>query len=75
MNEESGVIGMVRANHGIAFVSVRNALNYDDIKIIDVTDLSIIYNIYMVWQRSEYLPSSVNDFKNFIIADNRKFGV
>jgi DNA-binding transcriptional LysR family regulator len=75
MNEESGVIGMVRANHGIAFVSTRNALNYDDIKIIDVTDLSIIYNIYMVWQRSEYLPSSVNDFKNFIIADNRKFGV
>ncbi|MDR2278494.1 MAG: substrate-binding domain-containing protein, partial [Vagococcus sp.] len=75
MNEESGVIGMVRANHGIAFVSVRNALNYDNIKIIDVTDLSIIYNIYMVWQRSEYLPSSVNDFKNFIIADNRKFGV
>jgi DNA-binding transcriptional LysR family regulator len=66
---------MVRSNHGIAFVSVRNALNYDDIKIIDVTDLSIIYNIYMVWQRSEYLPSSVNDFKNFIIADNRKFGV
>lgn len=75
MNEESGVIGMVRANHGIAFVSSRNALSYDDIKIIDVTDLSIIYNIYMVWQRSEFLSHSVNDFKNFIIADNRKFSI
>ena len=75
MNEESGVIGMVRANHGIAFVSTKNALNYDDIKIIDVTDLSIIYNIYMIWRRSEYLTNSVNDFKNFIIADNRKFKI
>lgn len=75
MNEESGVIGMVRSNHGIAFVSTRNSLDYEEIKIIDVTDLSIIYNIYMVWQRSEYLTNSINDFKNFIIADNQKFKI
>lgn len=75
MNEESGVIGMVRANHGIAFVSTRNMLSYDDLKVIEVTDLSIIYNIYMVWKRSEYLPNSINSFKNFIIADNRKFKI
>lgn len=75
MNEESGVIGMVRSNHGIAFVSTRNTLSYDDIKIIDVTDLSIIYNIYMVWKRSEHLRNSVTTFKNFIISDNRKFTI
>ena len=75
MNEESGVIGMVRSNLGIAFVSTRNPLDYDDLKIIDVTDLSIIYNIYMVWQRSEYLPNSVTQFKNFIISDSVNFDV
>lgn len=75
MNEESGVIGMVRANLGIAFVSSRNMLSYEDIKVIDVTDLSIIYNIYMVWQRSEYLANSISSFKNFIISDNRKFKI
>ena len=75
MNEESGVIGMVRANHGIAFVSNRNMISYDDLKVIEVADLSIIYNIYMVWKRSEYLPNSVNSFKNLIIADNQKFKI
>lgn len=75
MNEESGVIGMVRSNLGIAFVSSRNMLSYEDVKVIEVTDLSISYNIYMVWQRSEYLPNSVNTFKNFIISDNRKFKI
>lgn len=75
MNEESGIIGMVRANHGIAFVSTRNTISYDELKVIEVTDLSIIYNIYMIWKRAEYLPSGINSFKNFIIADNHKFKI
>ncbi len=73
MNEESGVIGMVRANQGIAFVSQRNPIDFKDIKVVEVNDLSIVYNIYMVWQRSEYLPSSVTTFKNFIISDNMRY--
>lgn len=69
MNEESGVIGMVRANHGMAFVSTRNHLDYDDIKILEITDMSIVYNVYMVWQNSEFISGSLKSFKNFILSN------
>lgn len=68
MNEESGVIGMVRANHGMAFVSTRNHLDYDDIKFLEVTDISIVYNVYMVWQNSEFISGSLKSFKNFFLT-------
>lgn len=68
MNEETGVVGMVRANLGIAFVSTRAELDYDDIKVLKLSDLYIAYNIYMIWQKNEYLPGSINSFKNFILS-------
>lgn len=72
LNEETGVVGMVRANLGIAFVSSHAELNYNDIQVIELTDFYIMYNIYMVWQKSEYLPNSVKNFKNFILVENTK---
>ncbi len=72
MNEETGVVGMVRANLGIAFVSTRAELDYDDIKVLKLSDLYIAYNIYMIWQKNEYLPGSINSFKNFILSQQIK---
>lgn len=69
MNEDSGVIGMVRAGLGIAFCSKNIDLNYDDIVQIELSDLYIVYNIYMVWTKSEYIPNSLTTFKNFINSE------
>ncbi|WP_028125843.1 LysR family transcriptional regulator [Eremococcus coleocola] len=68
MNEDTGVVGMVRAGLGIAFSSKNTELNYDDIRILELTDLYIIYNVYMIWANSEFTPSSLKSFKDFIIA-------
>lgn len=69
MNEDSGVLGMVRAGLGIAFCSKNLELNYDNVVKIELLDLYIVYNIYMVWAKSEYIPNSLTTFKNFINSE------
>lgn len=69
MNEDSGVIGMVRAGLGIAFCSKNIELNDDNVVQIELSDLYIVYNIYMVWAKSEYVPNSLTTFKNFINSE------
>ena len=69
MNEDTGVVGMVRAGLGIAFISTNTELDYEEIKILEVTDLYIVYNIYMIWAKSEFTPNSLKTFKNFITSE------
>lgn len=70
MNEDAGVIGMVRSKLGIAFVSSHANLDFHDIRVIELSDLYISYNVYMIWQSSEFLPNSLKSFKNFILKQN-----
>ncbi|MDW4658045.1 LysR substrate-binding domain-containing protein, partial [Escherichia coli] len=71
MNEDAGVVGMVRAKLGIAFVSSHANLDFEDIRVIELSDLYISYNVYMIWQPSEFLPNSLKSFKNFILKQTQ----
>lgn len=70
VNEDNTVVGMVRANHGIAFVSKFANLNYDGLKLLTLDDLYIVRNIYMIYRNNEYIPNVLRTFSHFVLKEN-----
>lgn len=66
-NEASLLSGLVSAGAGIAIVPYTQSINMSTISIVKIKDDIGFKNIYMVWNKEEYLSIVKEKFKGYVI--------
>ena len=66
-NEASLLSGLVSAGAGIAIVPYTQSINMSTISIVKIKDDIGFKNIYMVWNKEEYLSIVKEKFKGYVM--------
>ncbi len=64
--EDNTVVGLVRAELGIALVANVPSVNMDGVRKLKVTDAAMQRSLFMIWKKNRSLSTSIRSFIRFV---------